>query len=96
MPSPTQKLTMFRTAARYLTEPHPFARKPITMKPHAVDYSLYVKRVGRTGALYVDSPFQPCLNTILISSQRPSHGRRRTWLAPRRRAVLPDDWSMTA
>ncbi|KAJ4299012.1 hypothetical protein N0V90_004256 [Kalmusia sp. IMI 367209] len=49
MPSPTQNLGMFRTAARYLTEPHPFARNPVSMKPHAVDYSLYFKRIGRTG-----------------------------------------------
>lgn len=42
---------MFRTAARYLTEPHPFARNPVTMRPHAVDYSLYPKRIARTGGL---------------------------------------------
>ncbi|KAL5458621.1 hypothetical protein PMIN06_003263 [Paraphaeosphaeria minitans] len=49
MPSPTQKFAMFRTAARYLTEPHPFARNPVTAKPHPVDFSLYPKRMVRTG-----------------------------------------------
>ncbi|KAL1610593.1 hypothetical protein SLS60_002263 [Paraconiothyrium brasiliense] len=49
MPSPTQKFAMFRTAARYLTEPHPFARNPVTAKPHAVDFSLYPRRIARTG-----------------------------------------------
>ncbi|KAF2438144.1 hypothetical protein P171DRAFT_437218 [Karstenula rhodostoma CBS 690.94] len=53
MPSATQKLTMFRTASRYLTEPHPFARNPVTMKSHAVNYSIYPKRVARAGALFV-------------------------------------------
>lgn len=43
---------MFRTAARYLTEPHPFARNPVTAKPHAVDFSLYPRRIARTGTLY--------------------------------------------
>ncbi|KAF1976873.1 hypothetical protein BU23DRAFT_14235 [Bimuria novae-zelandiae CBS 107.79] len=50
MPSPTQKFAMFRTAARYLTEPHPFARNPVTVKSHALDFSLYPKRIARTGA----------------------------------------------
>ncbi|KAK3214572.1 hypothetical protein GRF29_19g599446 [Pseudopithomyces chartarum] len=49
MPSPTQKFSMFRTAARYLTEPHPFARNPTSVRPHAVDYSMYPKRIARTG-----------------------------------------------
>lgn len=53
MPSPTQKFAMFRSAARYLTEPHPFSRNPITVKPHAVDFSVYPKRAARTGAVYV-------------------------------------------
>lgn len=47
---------MFRTAARYLTEPHPFARNPTSVRPHAVDYSMYPKRIARTGTLYVHPP----------------------------------------
>lgn len=56
MPSPTQKFSMFRTAARYLTEPHPFARNPTSVRPHAVDYSMYPKRIARTGTLCVHTP----------------------------------------
>ncbi|KAH7381474.1 hypothetical protein DE146DRAFT_286934 [Phaeosphaeria sp. MPI-PUGE-AT-0046c] len=35
MPSPSQTRTMFRSFARSMVEPHPFARNPISMTPHA-------------------------------------------------------------
>ncbi|KAF2124065.1 hypothetical protein P153DRAFT_371363 [Dothidotthia symphoricarpi CBS 119687] len=52
MPSPTQARTMFRSAARYLTEQHPFARNPTTMPSHSIRYLDLNKRVVKASALY--------------------------------------------
>lgn len=51
MPSPTQARSIFRSASRYLTEPHPFARNPVTQRPHAVPWNVYTKRLGGTAVL---------------------------------------------
>ena len=56
MPSPTQNLAFFRTAARYLTEPHPSARNPVTMAPHPVPWGVYATRLTRTSKLYALLP----------------------------------------
>ncbi|KAF2250338.1 hypothetical protein BU26DRAFT_300109 [Trematosphaeria pertusa] len=53
MPQATQVRTMFRTAARYLTEPHPFARNPVMQAPHAVPWGVYGRKLGRTATFVV-------------------------------------------
>ncbi|KAF2193990.1 hypothetical protein K469DRAFT_709463 [Zopfia rhizophila CBS 207.26] len=53
MPSATPVRGFLRTAARYLSEPHPMNRSPVTQTPHTVPYSIYGKRVLRAGAFYV-------------------------------------------
>ncbi|ORY03729.1 hypothetical protein BCR34DRAFT_492155 [Clohesyomyces aquaticus] len=55
MPSPTKSMGFLRTAARYLSEPHPFNRRPVTMAPHSVPYSIYGKRVTRSAMFVVPS-----------------------------------------
>ncbi|KAF2472518.1 uncharacterized protein BDR25DRAFT_15007 [Lindgomyces ingoldianus] len=52
MPSPTQARGFFRSAARYLSEPHPFARNPVTVASHSVPYGVYGKRLLRSSAFY--------------------------------------------
>ncbi|KAF2635572.1 hypothetical protein P280DRAFT_190645 [Massarina eburnea CBS 473.64] len=49
MPSPTSS---FRSASQYLTEAHPFARKPVTMKSAPVVWNIYPKRLARTGKAF--------------------------------------------
>ncbi|KAF2654796.1 hypothetical protein K491DRAFT_693460 [Lophiostoma macrostomum CBS 122681] len=49
MTRPTPRMSFLSSASKYLTEPHPFSRRPITTAPHAVDYMVYARRVGRTG-----------------------------------------------
>ena len=85
---------MFRTAARYLTEPHPFARNPISVKPHAVDYSLYPKRIARTGGLYVDI-FPKGTPILTNTQQRPPNGSARSRVASGRRSVRPQGRHVT-
>ncbi|KAF2259506.1 hypothetical protein CC78DRAFT_585886 [Lojkania enalia] len=53
MPSATQARQVMRSAARYLTEPHPFARKPVTMTPHSVRYADLGKHFTRAAVFYV-------------------------------------------
>ncbi|KAF2849602.1 hypothetical protein T440DRAFT_131152 [Plenodomus tracheiphilus IPT5] len=53
MVSATQMRTMFRSAARHLTEPHPFARNPISMQPHAWRAGDLSKRVIKTSTAIV-------------------------------------------
>jgi hypothetical protein len=53
MPSTTQIRTMFRSAAQHLTESHPFARSPVSMKPYPIQYKHLGVRVLRTSAMYV-------------------------------------------
>jgi hypothetical protein len=55
MPSATQIRTLFRSAAQHLTEPHPFARSPVSMKPYPIQYKHLGVRVLRTSAVYVSS-----------------------------------------
>ncbi|KAF1953099.1 hypothetical protein CC80DRAFT_165927 [Byssothecium circinans] len=50
MPSPTP---FFRTASQYLTEPHPFARRPVTMPSAPIVWNIYPKRLARTGKAFV-------------------------------------------
>ncbi|KAF1911968.1 hypothetical protein BDU57DRAFT_459903 [Ampelomyces quisqualis] len=52
MPSATSIRTMFRSVARNMVEPHPFARNPITMSPHTWRVGDLGKRVVRTSAVY--------------------------------------------
>ncbi|KAF1925992.1 uncharacterized protein M421DRAFT_423271, partial [Didymella exigua CBS 183.55] len=40
MPSATPARTMLRTWARNMTEPHPFARNPVSAKPYPAQYSV--------------------------------------------------------
>lgn len=55
MPAATPRLSFFRTAARYLTEPHPYGRRSITQAAHPVAWAEYAKHVGRTSVVYVPS-----------------------------------------
>ncbi|KAF2825317.1 hypothetical protein CC86DRAFT_371031 [Ophiobolus disseminans] len=52
MPSASQARLMFRSAARHLTEPHPFARNPITIKPHSWRAGDLSKKMVKTSAVY--------------------------------------------
>ncbi|KAF2117215.1 hypothetical protein BDV96DRAFT_571718 [Lophiotrema nucula] len=52
MPSPTQARSFMRSAARYLTEPHPFARNPTTMASHPIQWRPYVQHFSRAGTFY--------------------------------------------
>jgi len=51
MPSATPVRAFMRNAARYLSEPHPFGRNPVTQPAHKIDTSLYFKRVGTNAKL---------------------------------------------
>ncbi len=53
MPSATPARSIFRTAARYLTEPHPYGRNPTTVPSHSVPWNIYPKRLVRTGAFVI-------------------------------------------
>ncbi|KAF1850284.1 uncharacterized protein K460DRAFT_400356 [Cucurbitaria berberidis CBS 394.84] len=53
MPSPTQVRLMFRTAARSLSEPHPFARNPVTSRAHQWRAGDLSKRVIKTSTAFV-------------------------------------------
>lgn len=48
MPSATPVRTMIRSWARNMTEPHPFARNPVSVKPYPAQYSVMFRKVGRT------------------------------------------------
>lgn len=52
MPAATPRLSFFKTAARYLTEPHPYGRRSITQAAHPVAWAEYAKHVGRTSVVY--------------------------------------------
>ncbi|PVH98886.1 hypothetical protein DM02DRAFT_530318 [Periconia macrospinosa] len=53
MPTPTttkpSSTSILRSTALYLTEPHPYNRKPITSAPASIPWANYPRRVGRTG-----------------------------------------------
>ncbi|KAF2744751.1 hypothetical protein M011DRAFT_479515 [Sporormia fimetaria CBS 119925] len=51
MPAGTPRMSMIRSAARYLTEPHPFARRPTTMGSHPVAWGVYANHIGRTSVV---------------------------------------------
>ncbi|CAI6331633.1 unnamed protein product [Periconia digitata] len=51
MPSPTPKPSFLRSAALYLTEPHPYGRRPVTMASATIPWANYPKRIARTGVL---------------------------------------------
>ncbi|KAH7069692.1 hypothetical protein BKA63DRAFT_421657 [Paraphoma chrysanthemicola] len=53
MPSATPIRTMIRTAARSMVEPHPFARNPVSMAPHAWRAGDLGKRLVRTSTVFV-------------------------------------------
>ncbi|KAF2205369.1 hypothetical protein GQ43DRAFT_437090 [Delitschia confertaspora ATCC 74209] len=50
MPSATPVRSIMRSAARYFSEPHPFARAPTTMPSHPISMSVYTSRLGRSAA----------------------------------------------
>ncbi|KAH8722913.1 hypothetical protein GQ44DRAFT_621679 [Phaeosphaeriaceae sp. PMI808] len=52
MPSATPVRTMFRSAARHLTEPHPFARNPVSMASHPWRAGDLGKRLARTSVVF--------------------------------------------
>lgn len=54
---------MFRTFARSMVEPHPFARNPISMAPHAWRAGDLGKKLVKTSAVYVP---QTSLITYLL------------------------------
>jgi hypothetical protein len=60
MPSPTQARLMFRSLSRHLSEPHPFARNPITMTPHSWRMGDLTKKLGRTSVVYVSTSLPAC------------------------------------
>ncbi|CAN9124759.1 unnamed protein product [Alternaria sp. RS040] len=51
MPSVTQARLMWRSVARSMVEPHPFARNPITMTPHAWRAADLSKKVVKTSTV---------------------------------------------
>jgi hypothetical protein len=51
MPSATPVRTMFRSFARNMVEPHPFARSPVSMAPHAWRAGDLSKRLVRTSVV---------------------------------------------
>jgi hypothetical protein len=51
MPSVTQARLMWRSVARGMVEPHPFARNPITMTPHAWRAADLSKKVVKTSTV---------------------------------------------
>ncbi|KAJ4401022.1 hypothetical protein N0V91_008276 [Didymella pomorum] len=51
MPSATPVRTMLRTWARNMTEPHPFARNPVSVKPYPAQYSVMFRKLGRTSVV---------------------------------------------
>ncbi|KAL6154374.1 hypothetical protein ACJQWK_01500 [Exserohilum turcicum] len=53
MPSPSQARIMWRSLARGMVEPHPFARNPITMAPHAWRAGDLGRRLVKTSSVYV-------------------------------------------
>ncbi|KAG9199044.1 hypothetical protein G6514_009146 [Epicoccum nigrum] len=53
MPSATPARAMLRTWARQMTEPHPFARNPITVKPYPAQYGVMFRKLGRTATYFV-------------------------------------------
>jgi len=63
MPSPTQARLLWRTLSRSMVEPHPFARNPITMTPHAWRAGDLSRKLVKTSAVYVSSISSP---TILL------------------------------
>ncbi|KAF2735874.1 hypothetical protein EJ04DRAFT_180791 [Polyplosphaeria fusca] len=52
MPSPTQARFFLRSASKYLTEPHPFSRNPVTMQAHAVPLRPYFNHMKKTARFY--------------------------------------------
>ena len=86
---------MFRTAARYLTEPHPFARNPTSVRPHAVDYTLYPRRIARTGKLYVPLPYQTSVTLLTYVNQRYARSFIHPRMARGRRGVRSSGWDVT-
>ncbi|KAH6865505.1 hypothetical protein J4E90_007925 [Alternaria incomplexa] len=52
MPSPTQARLLWRTLSRNMVEPHPFARNPITMTPHAWRAGDLSRKLVKTSAVY--------------------------------------------
>ncbi|KAJ4988267.1 hypothetical protein SVAN01_06202 [Stagonosporopsis vannaccii] len=52
MPSATPVRTMIRSWARQMTEPHPFARNPVTVKPYPAQYSVMFRKLGRTSTVF--------------------------------------------
>jgi hypothetical protein len=42
---------MLRTWARNMTEPHPFARNPVSVKPYPAQYSVMFRKLGRTSVV---------------------------------------------
>jgi hypothetical protein len=51
MPSATPVRAMLRTWARQMTEPHPFARNPVSVKPYPTQYGVMFRKLGRTATL---------------------------------------------
>ena len=51
MPSATPVRAMLRTWARQMTEPHPFARNPVSAKPYPAQYGVMFRKLGRTTTL---------------------------------------------
>lgn len=49
MPAGTPRLSMFKSVSRYMTEPHPFARNPVTVKPAPIAWNALARHMGRTG-----------------------------------------------
>ncbi|KAL1596820.1 hypothetical protein SLS59_007561 [Nothophoma quercina] len=47
---------MIRSWARNMTEPHPFARNPVSVKPYPAQYSVMFRKLGRTSMV-----FFPCV-----------------------------------
>ncbi|KAF3034112.1 hypothetical protein E8E11_001910 [Didymella keratinophila] len=52
MPSATPVRSIIRSWARNMTEPHPFARNPVSVKPYPAQYSVMFRKLGRTSLVF--------------------------------------------
>ncbi|KAF2494709.1 hypothetical protein BU16DRAFT_562346 [Lophium mytilinum] len=53
MPSATPIRTFMRSASRYLTEPHPFARNPVSTPAHRHYAPFFIKRAAATAGTMI-------------------------------------------
>lgn len=83
MPAGTPRLSMFKSVSRYMTEPHPFARNPVTVKPAPIAWNALARHMGRTGKSYVTLlPLNQRIIHILKTSTVWSPSSPSSWAGP--------------